>query len=189
MRLLKTLCRVTRSQWRPGFLPCRLPHPNLPSLHASHRWIRAKAVYIVLNGLSPRLRGNQWREDYGGRTLGSIPAPAGEPCMAFTCHSIRRVYPRACGGTSLWQAGRVALRGLSPRLRGNLAQRRERNSYCRSIPAPAGEPWLPGLTMQRCSVYPRACGGTFMAMLDANPPSAKVYPRACGGTMRSELEL
>ena len=41
VRLLKTLCRVTRSQWSPSFLPCRLPHPNLPSLHASHRWIRA----------------------------------------------------------------------------------------------------------------------------------------------------
>ena len=33
-----------RSQWSPGFLPCRLPHPNLPSLHASHRWIRAKGL-------------------------------------------------------------------------------------------------------------------------------------------------
>ena len=52
----------------PGFLPCRLPHPNLPSLHASHRWIRAKvclsapssaccfddsrlALYISVSGL------------------------------------------------------------------------------------------------------------------------------------------
>ena len=55
-----------RYPWSPGCLPCRLPHPNLPSLHASHRWIRAKAdcdngritlLWVMLDW--PRLA---WRE-------------------------------------------------------------------------------------------------------------------------------
>ena len=36
----------------PG--PGRLPHPNLPSLHASYRWIRAKVERFI--GLNQRSR-------------------------------------------------------------------------------------------------------------------------------------
>ena len=56
-----------RSQWSPGFLPCRLPHPNLPSLHASLRWIRAKATrpgapdYPVPPQSWRRPPGGRWR--------------------------------------------------------------------------------------------------------------------------------
>ena len=40
-RLLKTFCRVTSVPMEPTPPPLQLPHPNLPGLHASHRWIRA----------------------------------------------------------------------------------------------------------------------------------------------------
>ena len=60
---------------------------------------------ITNPGLSPRVRGNRMPPASVSRTVGSIPACAGEPSPA-------RV--RAAGG---W------LRGLSPRVRGNLPNR------------------------------------------------------------------
>ena len=91
-------------------------------------------------GLSPRVRGNlgamlvvvaYWR---------SIPACAGEPASQHRSARRYRVYPRVCGGTisaaycSGWD------KGLSPRVRGNLAGRTARRRPWRSIPACAGEP-------------------------------------------------
>ena len=70
-------------------------------------------------GLSPRLRGNRHLTQKWMTFIGSIPAPAGEPCRNVDGSSIHWVYPRACGGTvcicSLIEGGC----GLSPRLRGN----------------------------------------------------------------------
>ena len=71
-------------------------------------------------GLSPRVRGNHTlflRNLLGQR---SIPACTGEPTSGSPSTASCRVYPRVYGGTS-----RVALRcwsvkGLSPRVRGNL---------------------------------------------------------------------
>ena len=68
----------------------------------------------------------------------SIPAPAGEPNQRSSHLYLRRVYPRACGGTAclvflLWK-----VIGLSPRLRGNLPGAGEVLSKFGSIPAPAG---------------------------------------------------
>ena len=50
-------------------------------------------------GLSPRVRGNL---QHGNLTVNghrSIPASAGEPPAAATLRTLRRVYPRECGGT------------------------------------------------------------------------------------------
>ena len=52
------------------------------------------------------------------------------------------------------------LYGLSPRLRGNHARPGGANHADGSIPAPAGEPYLPKMDLSRLRVYPRACGGT-----------------------------
>ena len=51
---------------------------------------------------------------------GSIPARAGEPMRAVSSCWVRRVYPRACGGTYIQAAVTVMNTGLSPRVRGNL---------------------------------------------------------------------
>ena len=52
---------------------------------------------------------------------------------------MRRVYPRACGGTRLKAGLSILLRGLSPRLRGNGFQETPNLNFQGSIPALAGE--------------------------------------------------
>ena len=73
-------------------------------------------------------------------TQGSIPAYAGEPSHNLTGGTMIQVYPRVCGGTLFCAMLSGSLAGLSPRMRGNRAQRGRRGSGRRSIPAYAGEP-------------------------------------------------
>ena len=72
-------------------------------------------------GLSPRVRGN--RRHLHGIVLQerSIPACAGEPWVFGSPAQGDAVYPRVCGGTSIWMTFPDAARGLSPRVRGNPA--------------------------------------------------------------------
>ena len=111
-------------------------------------------------GLSPRLRGNLGAGASSMGMIGSIPAPAGEPLPNAVAQRRVGVYPRACGGTSYFEAGnnsymvypracggtvhpdlpRSCPRGLSPRLRGNHYTSTLTNTGSGSIPAPAGEP-------------------------------------------------
>ena len=92
--------------------------------------------------------------------LGSIPARAGEP-SAPANHGVRQwVYPRACGGTVTSATPAGSVKGLSPRVRGNLRLLGQRQGRHRSIPARAGEPRLPCAVLHSRAVYPRACGGT-----------------------------
>ena len=111
-------------------------------------------------GLSPRVRGN--RIAFGADDLckGSIPASAGEP--AATCGADRSstVYPRECGGTPMWRTGTAAIRGLSPRVRGNPESETQPIDCFGSIPASAGEPQGERMSAQGEGVYPRECGGT-----------------------------
>ena len=55
-------------------------------------------------------------------------------------HSIYGVYTRVCGGTYQLHLLFSCLRGLSPRVRGNLAAGQGVYATARSIPACAGEP-------------------------------------------------
>ena len=98
----------------------RLPHLPLGSIpaHAGEPWsdenrAALDAVYPracggtgyedawreAARGLSPRMRGNLHVVPVGELVLGSIPAHAGEPEPRETGAGVRRVYPRACGGT------------------------------------------------------------------------------------------
>ena len=114
-------------------------------------------------GLSPRVRGNPKLNTRRPPGLRSIPARAGEPPPTAPTPTMRRVYPRACGGTTIHSRAASRSPGLSPRVRGNPKLNTRRPPGLRSIPARAGEPpggprWPP------CpSVYPRACGGTACA--------------------------
>ena len=65
-----------------------------------------------------------------------------------------------CGGTFAGGVGDDALVGLSPRVRGNLACAAAGAPQEGSIPACAGEPILPEVTLATPRVYPRVCGGT-----------------------------
>ena len=91
-------------------------------------------------GLSPRMRGNRQAPGQVTVVIGSIPAYAGEPVQFEQEGNCVKVYPRVCGGTERqFQCG-TCMRGLSPRMRGNLISIRSRIASNRSIPAYAGEP-------------------------------------------------
>ncbi len=93
-----------------------------------------------LRGLSPRARGNRHREGDAYRPGGPIPAGAGEPDSSRPPIWRTMAYPRGRGGTDI--ANRISRldKGLSPRARGNPAERRESEIRLRPIPAGAGEP-------------------------------------------------
>ena len=113
-----------------------------------------------IEGLSPRVRGNQggWSESF--ITMRSIPACAGEPTASKPKTTIQEVYPRVCGGTAGGDLAPGARNGLSPRVRGNPADRLDRHQAKRSIPACAGEPGRARRILADAEVYPRVCGGT-----------------------------
>ena len=71
-----------------------------------------------------------------------------------------RVYPRVCGGTRNAAESELESRGLSPRVRGNPPASSQGQFPRRSIPACAGEPPIPLLSVVQYRVYPRVCGGT-----------------------------
>ena len=54
-----------------------------------------------------------------------------------------------------------SISGLSPRVRGNLAEEPATDYYNGSIPACAGEPASSSASARVGRVYPRVCGGTF----------------------------
>ena len=81
-------------------------------------------IALTVTGLSPRLRGNRCAGPQVCKSLGSIPALAGEPGQQRTLGPRRTVYPRACGGTKATSRTSAPSHGLSPRLRGNHADRR-----------------------------------------------------------------
>ena len=111
-------------------------------------------------GLSPRVRGNPSLLRAGRSRRWSIPACAGEPCSSSHSWTTARVYPRVCGGTSYSPAPILNSRGLSPRVRGNLAQAAQASNSAGSIPACAGEPCGRWTMLWERWVYPRVCGGT-----------------------------
>ena len=121
---------------------------------------RVKVLAPDLQGLSPRLRGNQRAGGDSVKNPRSIPAPAGEPKLRPAIQIPTSVYPRACGGTSVPCIMYRSSVGLSPRLRGNPVASPIPVTVNRSIPAPAGEPSLMASIESRIAVYPRACGGT-----------------------------
>ncbi len=114
----------------------------------------------IVAGLSPRVRGNLVRPLLHELLIGSIPACAGEPHPYCVAMRHETVYPRVCGGTQQPGQRPLIVKGLSPRVRGNLANSSIQIHTGRSIPAcagePAGSPCKPG----RAEVYPRVCGGT-----------------------------
>ena len=70
-------------------------------------------------GLSPRVRGNHFYYFLSPLPLGSIPASAGQPCLARRSAVGPWVYPRECGATMVKDSMVTSLLGLSPRVRGN----------------------------------------------------------------------
>ena len=110
-------------------------------------------------GLSPRVRGSHCPLVAALRLVGSIPACAGEPLRPRGASTIRRVYPRVCGGAEKGQIEKAVGPGLSPRVRGSPGQTHQHDYLVGSIPACAGEPCSASSTPRPRRVYPRVCGG------------------------------
>ncbi len=120
------------------------------------------ARFRAARGLSPRVRGNPYARDCSGQRCGSIPAGAGEPSSRAGTRCRRRVYPRGCGGTMADATNQLFMRGLSPRVRGNLPFLHVVRQIAGSIPAGAGEPLALFTGHALDGVYPRGCGGTLL---------------------------
>ena len=114
----------------------------------------------ALRGLSPRMRGNQLIGSVQGGRVGSIPTHAGKPEGRAFPHKLLRVYPHACGETRHPREMATVLRGLSPRMRGNLASDLSKAALPGSIPTHAGKPWRISVLGLLGRVYPHACGET-----------------------------
>ena len=136
----------TRSPW---------VYPRVCGGTSQYKWMLS-----FLWGLSPRVRGNRMLSPPRDRDQGSIPACAGEPAAARQTCAPAWVYPRVCGGTATSSAWAKIIRGLSPRVRGNLAEHLGISEDDGSIPACAGEPPQCLPTSREVRVYPRVCGGT-----------------------------
>ncbi len=130
-------------------------------------------------GLSPRLRGNPPGMEGLGTLEGSIPAPTGKPCHRMGMTLRTRLYPRAYGETIGSRRRSASIRGLSPRLRGNLGYGVQRAKGQGSIPAPTGKPVARVLKIDRTVVYPRAYGET-CDWVEIHVPEPGLSPRLRG---------
>ena len=130
--------------------------------------------------LSPRVRGNQKYLLVVEADAGSIPACAGEPAGHRSRMLRKWVYPRVCGGTIIAVYLGTTARGLSPRVRGNQIERRNRRSIIRSIPACAGEPQVAPRRCDGVRVYPRVCGGTEWGNHRRHAPLQNVLAKPLG---------
>ena len=98
------------------------------------------SIHQSMKGLSPRGRGNPGSVRRQPRAAWSIPAWAGQPGLSTPPTQSRMVYPRVGGATPSRTLSSNAIRGLSPRGRGNPERTPDGNALARSIPAWAGQP-------------------------------------------------
>ncbi len=111
------------------------------------------------------MRGSPAKRALDQKSIGSIPARAGEPPPYRLCRASSRVYPRACGGAVKAICHRCEFLGLSPRVRGSHMLIGRLAMVRGSIPARAGEPRRRWPGAGRSRVYPRACGGAMVRSL------------------------
>ncbi len=137
-------------------------------------------------GLSPRVRGNQFRGHRRSVRAGSIPACAGEPRSGWRPAHLGRVYPRVCGGTGSRRSWKRNGKGLSPRVRGNPRLGGRRRARGGSIPACAGEPCSCAPMSPPKWVYPRVCGGT-KVVADTAALKGGLSPRVRGNRVLQNL--
>ena len=124
---------------------------------------RQSSPTMTAKGLSPRVRGKPWLWPLRACKPRSIPACAGEARGAGASGIQPAVYPRVCGGSQQRKAMPLAVRGLSPRVRGKQHIARRQCATEGSIPACAGEAWPSRWRGSRPAVYPRVCGGSIAA--------------------------
>ena len=131
-------------------------------------------------GPSPRVRGNRYPGGHPLFALGSIPACAGKPMALDAPLRTAGVHPRVCGETSRAFVDGSLETGPSPRVRGNLRERKTEQERLGSIPACAGKPCTAGIPSWDARVHPRVCGET--RLVRRGQLRNGVHPRVCGET-------
>ena len=114
----------------------------------------------VIEGPSPRGRGNRTMAPHCLSNSGAIPAWAGEPRNGKTDRLCQRGHPRVGGGTGRALTSTCAGWGPSPRGRGNLTGHPRGPCGRGAIPAWAGEPLSAAQTPAQSRGHPRVGGGT-----------------------------
>ena len=135
-------------------MPCAV-YPRVGGETETHR----HDIHLI-QGLSPRGRGNRNPSTRYTPHTRSIPAWAGKPRRETSGRSGRQVYPRVGGETSHWASSSPPWSGLSPRGRGNHPARPRGLRQIRSIPAWAGKPDAEAARAAHRGVYPRVGGET-----------------------------
>ena len=111
----------------PGSIPACAGETMRCSCPSCWRWVYPRVcggnsdlrgVMDSRRGLSPRVRGKQWRPACRPAGCRSIPACAGETGGKGQPGNERRVYPRVCGGNTEPGGNASDALGLSPRVRG-----------------------------------------------------------------------
>ena len=106
-----------------GSIPARAGEPLIPDLCKVNGWVYPRPcggagavgkVTRVYNGLSPPVRGSPALVHIALAIMGSIPARAGEPSIAFADCTPASVYPRPCGGAFVIEEFTGPNTGLSP---------------------------------------------------------------------------
>ena len=139
---------------------------------------------MLMDGLSPRVRGNRGVSKRVPGCVRSIPACAGEPIPVDLIDWTGGVYPRVCGGTQPGHDDVGSPRGLSPRVRGNRGEGDTGTAPNGSIPACAGEPGRGSARIWSIAVYPRVCGGT-AEVIARNAFRVGLSPRVRGNQGRA----
>ena len=131
-----------------------------PPVHPRARGEQRSAAVgkVGRTGSSPRTRGTAgYRRAQAGR-LRFIPAHAGNRQLHPGSGHRRAVHPRARGEQLESLDGRAAVAGSSPRTRGTVGERVERQGGIRFIPAHAGNRAQIHLQLLDAAVHPRARG-------------------------------
>ena len=138
-----------RGDRRIGSIPAHAGKPaqDVRSVFGSRVYPRACGETLpgmiqvnIIKGLSPRMRGNRMYFHTYPERRRSIPAHAGKPFLETYIFGCARVYPRACGETLGGIQPSIEMKGLSPRMRGNLTYGAGGGPGAGSIPAHAGKP-------------------------------------------------
>ena len=134
-------------------------------------------------GLSPRVRGKRRVRIPCGNRGRSIPACTGETTRLTGNLTNNGVYPRVYGGNLPQNPNRMAIQGLSPRVRGKLRPPPGVTAGRRSIPACTGETLRGVPVLETPGVYPRVYGGN--TKWNSLPASAHgLSPRVRGKRLR-----
>ena len=166
-----------------GTRPVPIPPFAAHAVHPRARGERASCPGAPrkISGSSPRAGGTRERRRCRRGKCRFIPARAGNAPMPGRLHAVPPVHPRACGERWGKHRGRGLRDGSSPRARGTLPNRADRDPQDRFIPARAGNARRARYIPQSQSVHPRARGErqsrhTWMPTCFGSSPRARGTP-------------